>query len=222
MMVKKLAGWIACTCGCDRAALSRKGKSYPVPRAISKRNHEQRVETARVRDYRAALEPRGFAVAHDLVDIAAGAEHAHLAVMHGPHHDIARLGAVDAVRGVEYLGRTDDVAIDMRLVHVHFAHRAHPVLEHAAVVAEPDADRPPELVLVTRDDLIDAILGEELRPALELVVIDGMHVLHHEPRDGIAHRSRHRHVPGLRSRVRSHAIKRIGTGILEADLRGPR
>src|SRR5262245_60139735 len=83
------------------------------------------------------------------------------------------------------------MTIDVRLEHAHFAHRADAILQHAAVVAKPQPDRPALVVFRSRDDLVQAFFGEKLGPALELVVVDGVCVFHHEPRDHVAHRKGH-------------------------------
>src|SRR5262245_33271897 len=102
--------------------------------------------------------------------------------MHRAHHDVARLGLKNRILAAKDLGRTDHMAIDVRLEYAYLAHRAHAILEHAAVVAEPQPDRPALIVFRPRDDLVQAFLGEERGPAFELVVVDGVYVLHHEPR----------------------------------------
>src|SRR5688572_30510923 len=132
-------------------------------------NGDERIVAPGIGDDYALSQPRGAVLHHDLVHVAPGAEQAHFPVVHGAHDDVAGLRVEHAVLVLEDLGRADDVAVDVRLVDVHLADRAHAVLQHAAALAEPDADAPALLVLRARDDLVEALLREEQRPTLELV-----------------------------------------------------
>src|SRR5215218_2623268 len=88
----------------------------------SKRNRDQGVEAAAVADHDAFGEAeRARGIRLDLVAVAAGGEHVHVALAHDAHDQERRLDLGRAVVLAEHDRQADDVAIALALVDVDLA-----------------------------------------------------------------------------------------------------
>jgi hypothetical protein len=80
------------------------------------------------------------------------------------------------------------VAQPARLEHRRAPDRLHPVEEGGAALAEHEGEREPGVEVLARDDLVEALRAEELRPALERVAVETLRVVGVEVFDFLAKR----------------------------------
>src|SRR6185312_46372 len=88
----------------------------------------------------------------------------------GPHPDTGRLGIEDADVG-------DEMPHPARHIHRGLQQRHDAVPQHAAAFGEDDAERQPELDIFARGHAVEAILGEEVGPARELLVVEHRRII---------------------------------------------
>src|SRR2546426_6904790 len=75
----------------------------------------------------------------------------------------------------------------LALVDVGLAQGGHAIAQHAVAVRVDQADLEATTVVVGGGDLVEALLGEEARPVLEPVVVDGARVVGVERDDALEH-----------------------------------
>src|SRR5258706_9494244 len=68
------------------------------------------------------------------------------------------------------------MAVALRLVDVGMAQRLHAVAEHAAAFCVDDGGGEAARLVLGRGDAVHTVLGEEIRPLLEPVVVEGMRI----------------------------------------------
>src|SRR5229473_2795842 len=160
--------------------------------ANSQRDHQERIDLLAVEDDEALDKAVRGLRDIDAVEIAAGGEQLRFAIVHDPHREEvgARLG--DAAFGPVDAGRSDDVAIAVRLEDVGAAHCHDPVDQHAARGAIDDAVAQPGGMALAAGDPVAAVLDKEIRPFLEPVVVDaigigGVEVAQRETQREIVH-----------------------------------
>src|SRR5262249_3299185 len=140
------------------------------------RNGERRVDQPAVEDHDLLGEASLAVVEHDVVVVAAGGEQRCFAVLHDPGNDEARLRP----RGAALAGRDkrhpDHVTVALRFVDVGLAQRTHAVAQHGARGRIDHAERQAALEILRRGNAVAALLGEEIRPRFELVVVDRLGV----------------------------------------------
>ncbi len=78
--------------------------------------------------------------------------------------------------------------VAMRLEDIGGVKGLHPVEHHSAPDAAHDADRQAGLVPLARCHVIDAVLGEEVRPALDLPVVERVGIIIEQVLDLLPHR----------------------------------
>src|SRR5258708_32534496 len=140
------------------------------------RNGEQRVDQAAVEDHD-LLGKAGFAgVEPDVVVVAAGGEQRGFAAVHDAGNDEARLRARGAATGGRDKRPPDEVAVTLRFVDVGLAQRTHAVAQHGARGCIDHAERQDALEILRRGNAVAALLGEEIRPCFELVIVDRLGV----------------------------------------------
>ena len=76
--------------------------------------------------------------------------------------------------------------VAVRLVDIGGAQRQDAVLHHAPALAEHDADRQAARLVVPRGDAVAPVLGEEARPGLQIVLVDGPGVVEQVVLDPLA------------------------------------
>src|SRR3954470_955998 len=153
---------------------------------VSERDREQRVDLAAVEHDILPHEPPATLTAHDPVDIAAGREQDHLAVLHRAYDDETCFGVERAVPLAGDAKTRDDVPIALRLVDIRVAQGADPIVQHVLRGRVDQPERQSGVVILGRGDAVAAILGEEIRPAFERVAVEavgigGVEILQFEP-----------------------------------------
>ena len=63
------------------------------------------------------------------------------------------------------------------LEHQGFPDRAHPVLHHRPTFTAHDRQRHVALIVLSRDHIVERVISEEFRPALELLCVEHVRVL---------------------------------------------
>jgi hypothetical protein len=158
-----------------------------------------------------------------MVVIAASGEQRGFAAMHDPGNDEARLRPHGAALGGSDQRHADHVAIALGLVDVGLAQRAHAVAQHGARGRIDHAERQAALEILRRGDAVAALLGEEIRPCFELVVVDrlgiaGVEVFDLELElDVHVNLDRHHGRPWRRSGPLAHRIRALTTVTLAAE-----
>ncbi len=136
-----------------------------------------------------------IALRAQLVEIDPGREHVGLAVVHDAHHQERRLALrlVAAVRDDHR--QTEDVPVALLLVDVGLAQREDAVGQHALGIGVDDAGLEAVLVVLRGRHLIEAVVGEELRPILERIAVDAADIgrLHRD--DAVERDLAHRQTP---------------------------
>ena len=170
-----------------------------VPQATGlQRDDEQRVDLWAVEHDGALDEAERGAADVDAVEVAAGGEQAGFAVMHDADREEVRPRLGDPVRHPVDAHRPEHVPIAVRLEHQDAPQRRHPVDQHAARGAIDHPMPQPGLVAVAVGDQVAAIIGEEIRPFLEPVVVDaigigGAQIADAEPQRDVVHSDLFRH-----------------------------
>src|SRR5262249_6851931 len=103
-------------------------------------------------------------LADNAVEVPSDVEHARQSVDECFEHRIIGLDS-DAVGALSSRpDATDHVTQIARFVHHSVAYRDDAVLEHALTLAAHDGQRQTAVVVLPRNDLVEALLSEELRP----------------------------------------------------------
>src|SRR5262249_33622087 len=107
---------------------------------------------------------------------ATGGKQRGFAAMHDAGNDEARLRPYGSALDGRDERHPDHVAVALRFVDVGLAQRAHAVAQHGARGRIDHAERQAALEILRRGDAVAALLGEEIRPRFELVVVDRLDI----------------------------------------------
>src|SRR5262249_13903453 len=105
-----------------------------------------------------------------------GREDGGFAAVHEPGNADTRLRAHVAAPGGRNQRPPDNVAVTLRFVDVGLAQRTHAVAQHGARGCIDHAERQAALEILRRGNAVAALLGEEIRPRFELVIVDRLGV----------------------------------------------
>ena len=85
---------------------------------------------------------------------------------------------------IEDARQADHVSVGVDIVLVGLAQCPNAIFECRTAVAEDESRGQPAIEILTRDDLVTALLGKEVEPFVELCHIDQRAVLGEEVEDG--------------------------------------
>ena len=113
---------------------------------------------------------------------AAGAENRHLAVLHRAHDEKIRhdIEVIRPFHRISDLDRRDQVPVALRLIDVGFPQGADPILQHIARGRVDQPERQTCLIILGRGNPVEAVLGEKVGPALELIGVETLDVISKE------------------------------------------
>src|SRR4030095_4247916 len=144
-------------------------------RGILERHHDRAGDERGVVDADFLAQPKSRVGPYQGIQIAPGAEHTRVLVGQGlEHHEVRPRGDASALLLPSDL--RDAVAPGARRVDVELLRGVGAVPKHAEALTGHQAERQALVVVLLRDDAVEARLDEELRPALNRAAVNGLAV----------------------------------------------